>query len=86
MEYAQYGRMRRGKCARQDFGYIGCSTDVLAKVDVMCSGRKTCQVKVYEAFSDLRPCTELESYLDIHYKCVKGKATNNLLLGSTTSM
>ena len=29
MEEVLYGRMEHGKCIEKDFGYVGCSNDVL---------------------------------------------------------
>ena len=29
METARYGRMRLGRCVKNDLGYVGCFTDVL---------------------------------------------------------
>ncbi len=40
---AQYGRMRIGKCVKQNYGHLGCSADVLKEVDRMCSGRHDCR-------------------------------------------
>ncbi len=40
---AQYGRMRIGKCVKQNYGHLGCSIDVLKEVDRRCSGRHDCR-------------------------------------------
>ena len=33
MTHAQYGRMRLGECVVQDYGHLGCYSDVLEIVD-----------------------------------------------------
>ncbi|KAK2191037.1 hypothetical protein NP493_62g05012 [Ridgeia piscesae] len=71
MQRAQYGRMRRGRCVKRDFGYLGCAANVLSIADNLCSGRAKCSVPVYETFGHLRPCSELESYFEATFTCVK---------------
>ena len=77
MQRAQYGRMRRGRCVKRDFGYIGCAANVLSLADQLCSGRTKCYVPVYATFGHLRPCSELESYFEATFACVEG--TNDLV-------
>ena len=72
MQRAQYGRMRRGRCVKRDFGYIGCAANVLSLADQLCSGRTKCNVPVYGTFGHLRPCSELESYFEATFACVEG--------------
>ncbi len=33
METARYGRMQLGKCVKRDFGFLGCSAEVLSHMD-----------------------------------------------------
>ena len=74
MTSAQYGRMQNGRCVRKDYGYIGCSADVLRLADVKCSGRRTCHIRVPdELFEVTRPCPEdLKMYMIAHYTCIQG--------------
>lgn len=74
MQSALYGRMRKGRCVREDYGRGGCSTDVLRYMDTQCSGRSSCQVKVPDDhLLAQNPCSELLSYLEASYTCVKGQ-------------
>lgn len=75
MQEAMYGRMRLGRCAVADLGYIGCSADVLPLADRWCSGRRTCEIAVPRGeLDDTKPCyQELKTYLEAAYACVRGK-------------
>ena len=33
MNRALFGRMSLGRCVQQDYGYLGCETDILYKFD-----------------------------------------------------
>ncbi len=73
--WAKYGRMRIGRCAEDDLGgAIGCSRDVMAPADRLCSGKASCAIRVPNRdFEVTRPCPkELKSYLELGYKCVRG--------------
>jgi len=63
--HARYGRMRINKCVIENFGYVGCSIDVIDVLDRQCSGRRTCHVRVLdETFTETTPCHEdLNLYL-----------------------
>ena len=56
--------------------YMGCSVDATSFLDKECSGKCTCEY--YVAGPDLaatQPCPPgVTAYLDIQYKCIKGKA------------
>ena len=76
MQSARYGRMRISKCIDRDYGYVGCSADVLPKADRLCSGKRKCEVPVPNpTFSaDVTLCPrDLKPYLEVAYKCVKGE-------------
>ena len=75
METAKYGRMRLGRCVKNDLGYVGCFTDVLDLADGWCSGRQSCEIAIPNPDLDnLKPCLEdLKSYFEVTYKCIKGK-------------
>ncbi len=75
MQTARYGRMRLGRCVKNDLGYVGCFTDVLDIADKWCSGRHACEIPIPNAELDnLTPCLEdLKSYFEASYKCLKGK-------------
>lgn len=74
MKHAKYGRMRLGRCVVADLGYVGCTTDVLHLADRRCSGRRKCKINIPdEGFDRMSTClTELKSYLEASYTCVKG--------------
>ena len=72
MTSAVYGRMRIGRCVRQDYGFIGCSADVLRYADRLCSGRQICQFPVAELHGN-QPCPDdLTPYLEASYQCLPG--------------
>jgi len=72
---ALYGRMHISKCVKENFGFIGCSTDVLDIVDGQCSGRRECSIRILdENFGNAKPChDDLKTYLQVNYRCVKGE-------------
>jgi len=75
---ALYGRMHISKCVKENFGFIGCSTDVLELVDAQCSGRRECSMRILdENFGNAKPChDDLKTYLQVNYRCVKGKVAS----------
>jgi len=75
MTRALYGRMHISKCVKENFGFIGCSTDVLELVDAQCSGRRECSIRILdENFGNAKPChDDLKTYLQVNYRCVKGE-------------
>src|SRR6218665_466117 len=46
IDHARYGRMHIGRCVRTDYGYLGCSVNVVDVLDGICSGRRSCQFRV----------------------------------------
>ena len=83
MTSAVFGRMRTGKCLRDDEvlremshdrRYLGCSVDVLPFVDSICSGRTECALYVNdENLESLNPChKELRYFMEASYDCVTG--------------
>lgn len=81
VDNARYGRMRLNKCVRTDYGYIGCGTDVTDILAGRCSGRRRCRIVNLEAlFASSRMCpTDLKSYLEASYSCVKGEQCQRFL-------
>ena len=71
METAKYGRMKLGRCVKNDLGYVGCYTDVMDVADSMCSGRQECVINTPNpTFDRLKPCLEdLKSYFEAGYWC-----------------
>lgn len=71
MSTAKYGRMKLGRCVRNDLGYVGCYTDVMDVADSVCSGRAECQIQIPNpTFDKLKPCLEdLKSYFVAGYQC-----------------
>lgn len=75
MTRAKYGRMRLGTCITVDYGALGCSGDVLAKLDRNCSGRQSCEFPVAE-LDGSQPCpADLTPYLEAGYRCQKGMSS-----------
>ena len=77
MNRARYGRMSYGKCIERDYGYVGCSNDVLLLLDARCSGRRNCDVRIPDEFLDAtKPCPkDLIRYLAADWECIPGKRT-----------
>lgn len=75
MESAKYGRMELGRCVIRDYGYVGCSADVLAHMDSRCSGRRSCDIRIPDSTLDrANPCPrDFKTYLEASYGCVQGK-------------
>jgi len=72
MTSAVYGRMRIGRCVKQDYGFMGCSADVLRYVDRLCSGRHACHFTVSDLHGN-QPCPDdLTPFLEASYQCVPG--------------
>jgi len=72
----RYGRMRFGRCMREDHGSVGCSADVLAYLDRRCSGRRHCDMPVPDAILHaMHRCPkEIMSYLEASYVCIAGNS------------
>jgi len=72
------GRMRLSRCVRRDYGHVGCTADVRAEVDAMCSGRLGgCRFAV-SRLNPRQPCPgDLTPYLQIAYECVPGEYKTN---------
>ncbi|KAK2147095.1 hypothetical protein LSH36_570g03021 [Paralvinella palmiformis] len=70
---AYYGRMKKGRCAKTDYGFIGCYEDVLTLLDYRCSGRDTCNIRLPDLELDaINPCPpEFKTYLNASYTCVQ---------------
>ncbi|KAK2191039.1 hypothetical protein NP493_62g05014 [Ridgeia piscesae] len=68
-----YGRMRPGRCVQQNYGYIGCHTDVTRVIATRCSGRSRCEIANLEAeLATYQNCpADLKVYLDANYTCIK---------------
>ena len=76
MTRSLYGRMDVSRCVQSDYGYIGCSADVLGVLDSTCSGRRRCSVGVpsaqLEAAAAVACPGDLKLYLDASYRCLPG--------------
>ena len=75
MTAAHYGRMAIGRCVGKNYGYVGCSIDVLNYIDRVCSGRNVCKLNIPdENLRARKPCPkDFTSYFEASYKCVKGQ-------------
>jgi len=70
---AQYGRLRIGRCVSRDYGFLGCTADVIDVLDRSCSGRRRCQLPVPHVRQLVQPCPkDLTSYLEVSYHCETG--------------
>lgn len=80
---ARYGRMKIGRCVRQepalvsimqDPRYLGCSSNVVDFVSRQCSGRSQCTLRVNDQnFNIVSPCYDsLKMYLEATYVCLDG--------------
>jgi len=76
MTRSRYGRMEVSRCVQSDYGYIGCSSDVLDVVDSVCSGRRHCTVAVPSADLETAAAVacpgDLKLYLSASYRCLPG--------------
>ncbi len=75
---AWFGQQRLGTCISTDLGYLGCGKDAQGDLDLVCSGRDTCDVFVDQnsnpELNEGNTCIkEIISYLDVEYSCIKGK-------------
>lgn len=74
-----------GKCAENDYGYIGCGADVSREADELCSGRQFCSLSVpvavfeRQAIAEIHdrtltnPCPkDFKLYLEASYMCIPG--------------
>lgn len=75
IDSAKYGRMREGRCAKSEFGRIGCSQDVTWYLDRKCSGRSKCKVYIADqVLHKLDKCPkDLSSYLEARHRCIPGE-------------
>lgn len=74
MKSAMYGRMKFGRCMKENHGSKGCYADVLAHLDRKCSGRNSCAIRIPDqALHNTNNCPkELMPYLRASYTCLKG--------------
>ena len=72
---AQYGRMNIGRCVKGNYGYLGCSSDVISFMDTKCSGRHECNFIVPDPdMYQQKTCPgDFTNYLRVSYSCVPGK-------------
>ncbi|KAK2165658.1 hypothetical protein LSH36_47g07029 [Paralvinella palmiformis] len=76
---AVYGRMRLGRCVKENLGYLGCQSDVKTIVDMKCSGRRRCEITIPDVDLDkTKPCSELTNYLEVRYECRKDTTISGL--------
>jgi len=59
----------------KDQKYLRCSEDVMHLMNIKCSGKNQCEVRVMfdKDFESLKPCYDgLQLYLEASYDCVTG--------------
>jgi len=73
VDEARYGRQRLGRCVTRDYGFIGCTANVIDVLDAACTGRTWCEVPVPSLRRRVQPCPkDLTAYLDATYHCIHG--------------
>ncbi|ESO07845.1 hypothetical protein HELRODRAFT_184109 [Helobdella robusta] len=70
IQLARYGRMFSKRCVSRQFGHFDCQNDVTDSLRLMCGQRLSCSLEVFLSFGNLKPCSELESFLHVHYECL----------------
>ena len=76
VDSAQYGRQRLGRCVTRDYGFIGCTANVIDVLDAACTGRTWCEIPVPSLRRRVQPqpCPkDLTAYLDATYHCIDGR-------------
>ena len=81
IKQAFYGRRRASRCMETEYEefaqnprYFGCSADVTAILHTRCSGKKQCEVRVFDPeLANTKPCASgLMMFLEASYSCVEG--------------
>ena len=89
MTSAAYGRMEVSRCVQSDYGYIGCSADVLDVLDPACSGRRRCSIGVPSAALERAAAVacpgDLKLYLTASYRCLPGNIMIMMMVASVQS-
>ena len=82
MTSAKYGRMRFGRCMKENHRGMGCYADVLTHLDRICSGRNSCDLRIPDqTLHSASNCPkELMMYLEASYTCLKGHTIFNVSL------
>ena len=70
---ASYGRMGVGRCVTENYGNIGCSTDVTSSLNRKCTGRRNCEVSVISLHPHRTCPKDFTSYLEVQYRCISGE-------------
>jgi len=83
IDQATFGRMRLGSCLAQDYGHVGCFSDVRRLMERRCAGRQRCHVQLPDVELDRSPhgCPpDLLAYLEVEYHCQTGRTTTFLIV------
>ena len=74
MTSSVYGRINVGKCISSGQSNMGCQTDVLTKMDTICSGNRECVVeRLVSKLVEFNPCPAgTTPFLKVSYSCAKG--------------
>jgi len=87
VEHARYGRQRLGRCVTRDYGFIGCTANVIELLDAVCTGRRWCEVPVPSLRRRVQPCPkDLTAYLDATYHCIDGPSTDHTYFSRLLSL
>jgi len=81
VKQAYYGRRHAGRCTEteveeiaQNPRFFGCSADVTDILHARCSGKKQCEVRVFDPeLANTKPCVDgLMMFLEASYFCAEG--------------
>jgi len=81
IKQAFYGRRHASRCTEaegeefaQNPRYFGCSADVTSTLHARCSGKKQCEVRVFDPeLANTKPCVSgLMMFLEASYSCIEG--------------
>jgi len=81
IKQAFYGRRHASRCTEaegeefaQNPRYFGCSADVTSTLHARCSGKKQCEVRVFDPeLANTKPCVSgLMMFLEVSYSCIEG--------------
>ena len=83
IEEAYYGRRQVGKCIdaqeaadfAHDRRFLGCYADVIASLNMRCSGKKQCEIRIADPELEMtRTCLKgLHMFLEVLYTCLPGE-------------
>jgi len=88
IKQAFFGLRHAGRCTEmegeeiaQNPRFFGCSADVTGILHKRCSGKKQCEVRVFDPeLASTKPCDRgLMMFLEASYSCVEGKILQHFI-------